>query len=57
MFQAASVEGVYALIDCGALITGVSNLHIAQELLRTLPAAAFDAVVFLDDSSDQRLVS
>ncbi|EEQ97587.1 hypothetical protein Pmar_PMAR028394 [Perkinsus marinus ATCC 50983] len=54
--QAASVEGVYALIDCGALITGVSNLHIAQELLRILPAATFDAVVFLDDSSDQRLI-
>ncbi|KAF4705627.1 hypothetical protein FOZ62_029252, partial [Perkinsus olseni] len=54
--QASSLAGVYALIDCGALITGVSNLQVARELLRLLPEDAFDAVVFLDDSSDERLI-
>jgi hypothetical protein len=43
-----------ALIDTGALITGYSNLEVAQELLhRGLPWC--EGVVFLDDQDRQQV--
>eukprot|EP00411_Alexandrium_monilatum_P066203 CAMPEP_0175599392 /NCGR_PEP_ID=MMETSP0096-20121207/57047_1 /TAXON_ID=311494 /ORGANISM="Alexandrium monilatum, Strain CCMP3105" /LENGTH=87 /DNA_ID=CAMNT_0016903931 /DNA_START=11 /DNA_END=270 /DNA_ORIENTATION=+ len=43
-----------ALIDVGALITGLSNEQVARALLdRGLP---FEAVVFLDAGGEQRLL-
>ena len=46
----------HALIDCGALVTGISNLAAAHILLRELPADPFEGVVFLHDTSDERLI-
>jgi len=43
--------GVYhALIDTGALITGMDNEQVARYLLDCLPASHFDGVVYLDRS-------
>lgn len=38
----------YALIDTGALITGLENYEVAEKLLDGLPASTFDGVVYLD---------
>lgn len=48
---------VHALIDTGALITGMDNFAVAQFLLEHLPEFQFDGVVFLDneDRYDCRL--
>ena len=37
-----------ALIDTGALVTGMDNREVAQFLLDHLPAEKFDGVVYLD---------
>lgn len=38
----------HALIDVGALITGMDNEQVARYLIKHLPAEHFDGVVFLD---------
>jgi len=38
----------HALVDSGALITGLTNREIAAELVRRLPPT-FDAVAYIDD--------
>lgn len=45
----------HALIDVGALITGLNNEDAARILLRYLPADKFDGVVFLD-RSDRKMI-
>jgi hypothetical protein len=44
-----------ALIDTGALVTGLSNLDVARFVLERLPALHVDGVVFLD-SDDAKMV-
>jgi hypothetical protein len=47
----------HALIDSGALVTGVSNLQAARILLQEgLAEAGFEGVVFLTDEGDQLLL-
>ena len=54
--QAAAAGNAHALIDCGALVTNLNNFEVANILLDSLPAARFDAVVFVSDDEDERLV-
>eukprot|EP00931_Biecheleriopsis_adriatica_P073552 TRINITY_DN47812_c0_g1_i1.p1 TRINITY_DN47812_c0_g1~~TRINITY_DN47812_c0_g1_i1.p1 ORF type:complete len:4288 (-),score=931.49 TRINITY_DN47812_c0_g1_i1:37-12879(-) len=54
--QVANAEPPYhALIDTGALITGLENLEVAETLLRELPAW-FEGVVYLDRSDRQMVL-
>ena len=46
----------HALIDTGALITGMDNLEVARFMLLHLPAAQFDGVVYLDRSDRQMIL-
>lgn len=46
--------GYHALIDTGALITGMSNLDVAHHLLQN-GLEAFEGVVFLDES-DRKMI-
>jgi hypothetical protein len=46
----------HALIDTGALVTGMDNLAVARFLLRHLPAATFDGVVYLDAEDRQMIL-
>jgi hypothetical protein len=46
----------HALIDCGALVTNLTNLDVAKILIDSLPVSKFDAVVYISDSEDERLV-
>ena len=45
----------HALIDVGALITGMDNEEVARYLIRHLPADTFDGVVFLD-RQDRKMI-
>ena len=62
-----SVEGVlglvaaepcqyHALIDTGALITGLTNFQVAQRLIELLPAATFDGVVYLGEQDSKQIL-
>lgn len=44
----------HALLDCGALITGMSNFDVAKYLLKALPPM-FEGVVFLDHA-DRKMI-
>lgn len=44
----------HALVDSGALITGLTNREIAYELIKRLPADRFSAVVYIDDAGAKR---
>jgi len=44
-----------ALLDVGALITGMSNYDVAKYLVERLPEDLFDGVVFLD-SADRQMI-
>ena len=44
-----------ALLDTGALITGMSNYDVAKYLITALPKDLFDGVVFLD-SADRQMI-
>ena len=46
----------HALIDTGALITGMDNLEVARFMLLHLPASQFDGVVYLDRSDRQMIL-
>ena len=46
----------HALIDAGALVTGLSNEQVASRLLSSLPADMFDGVVFLVQGGHKRIV-
>ena len=45
-----------ALIDTGALITGLSNKQVARYLLNAGLAKWCDGVVFLDDSDEKMIL-
>jgi Protein of unknown function (DUF3638)/Protein of unknown function (DUF3645) len=45
----------HALLDCGALITGMSNLDVAKYLLTNGLQSEFDGVVFLDHK-DRKMI-
>ena len=45
-----------ALLDTGALITGMSNLDVAKYLIDILPKELFDGVVFLDAADRQMIL-
>lgn len=46
----------HVLLDCGALVTGMSNYDVAKYLLlHGLPASDFDGVVFLDHK-DRKMI-
>ena len=45
---ARAAPAFHALIDVGALITGMDNEEVARYLIKHLPAEQFDGVVFLD---------
>lgn len=47
---------VHALIDTGALITGMNNLEVAQFLLAHGRMPSMDGVVFLDDDNRQMVL-
>lgn len=47
---AASDPPIHALIDTGALITGMDNEQVAHYLLDFLPRSKFEGVVYLDRS-------
>ena len=46
----------HALIDAGALITGMSNAEAATALLDALPPSHFDGVVFLESGGVKRIL-
>ena len=51
LLRTIASEGAYhALIDTGALITGMDNEQVAKYVLDHLPERTFDGVVFLDRS-------
>ncbi|CAK9107070.1 Calmodulin [Durusdinium trenchii] len=45
---ATSTPPIHALIDTGALITGMDNEQVARYLLEFLPTSRFEGVVYLD---------
>ena len=53
---ATSPRPFHALIDTGALITGMDNEQVARFLLRHLPQDKFEGVVFLDRQDRQMIV-
>ena len=48
-------SGAHALIDAGALITGLNNLGVATELLKLLPET-YQAVVYLDGAGKKMVL-
>ena len=54
--HAANGGVAHALIDCGALVTNLTNFEVATILLDSLSGAKFDAVVYVSDDEDERLV-
>jgi len=52
---ASSSPHFNALLDVGALITGMSNYDVAKYLVERLPEDLFDGVVFLD-SADRQMI-
>ena len=46
----------HALIDAGALITGLDNEQVASRLLASLPPSRFDGVVFLQPGGHKRIL-
>ena len=54
--EAAGNGKAHALIDCGALVTNLTNVEVADILLELLPSSKFDAVVYVSDNEDERLV-
>lgn len=56
LHRVVSQGNSHALIDCGALVTNLTNLEVATMLLDMLPSSKFDAVVFVSDNEDERLV-
>jgi len=56
LLRVAHAEPPYhALIDTGALVTGMENLEVAEALLEDLPAW-FEGVVYLDKSDRQMIL-
>jgi hypothetical protein len=53
---ARAAEPVHALIDTGALITGMDNAEVAAFLLQHLPEDRFEGVVYLDASDRQQVL-
>ena len=51
----ATSSGAHALIDAGALITGLNNLGVATELLKLLPET-YQAVVYLDGAGKKMVL-
>ncbi len=49
-------SGAHALIDAGALITGLNNLGVATELLKLLPPETYQAVVYLDGAGKKMVL-
>ena len=45
-----------ALIDAGALVTGLTNEEVAAALIPLLPASAIDGVVFLEAGGKKRIL-
>lgn len=56
LYDIATSGQYHALIDTGALITGLDNLQVAQFLLHHLPSDTFEGVVFLDTSDRQMIL-
>ena len=56
LLQKVANSPAHALIDCGALVTNLTNIQVATILLDSLPGFKFDAVVFVSDAEDERLV-
>jgi len=50
---ASKDPALHALIDTGAIITGLSNQQVAECLLKNLPSEEVDGVVFLDERDRQ----
>ena len=46
----------HALIDTGALVTGMSNKEVAHFLLARLPSASFDGVVYLEPGGHKKIL-
>jgi len=46
----------HALIDTGALVTGMSNLDVAHFLLKRLPADKYDGVVYLEPGGHKKIL-
>jgi hypothetical protein len=46
----------HALVDTGALITGLKTREIAYEIMKGLPVGAFTAVVYIDDAGSKRIL-
>jgi hypothetical protein len=53
---ATAASPYHALIDTGALITGMDNLEVARFMLLHLPASLFDGVVYLDRQDRQMIL-
>jgi hypothetical protein len=53
---ARAAEPVHALIDTGALITGMDNAEVAAFLLQHLPEDRFEGVVYLDERDRQQVL-
>ena len=47
----------HALIDCGALVVGMTNREVADHLMHQLPTSGFDAVVYIDAAGKKRQYS
>ena len=56
LYDIASAGTYHALIDTGALITGMENIDVASYLLQHLPTDQFEGVVFLDKSDRQMIL-
>jgi len=50
IIRCRSSEEIRALIDCGAVLAGISNYQAATEILTILPRKEFQGVVFYDDT-------
>ncbi|KAL1530323.1 hypothetical protein AB1Y20_001232 [Prymnesium parvum] len=46
----------HALIDAGALVTGMSNQEVAEHLIRLLDPTAFEGVVFLEQGGHKKIL-
>eukprot|EP01038_Epipyxis_sp_PR26KG_P004325 gene4325-6126_t len=55
LLECASRGEFHALVDTGALITGLTNREIAHELIKRLPNK-FQAVIYIDNSGTKRVL-
>jgi hypothetical protein len=56
VLQRVGTGEFHALIDCGALVVGMTNREVADNLMHQLPTSGFDAVVYIDAAGEKKAI-